>query len=141
MLAKSFGEGIDAIEKLMPIAEDRIDTYKSLDKLGILAFLKSFEQFEDVLQKTIKTIIQVMEQGKIERLTGVDIANRGASLGIFDDADRWSDAVRARNALAYEYPLDRGKRAAQLNNAWAMREVLHEVWSDIRLFVEREGLR
>lgn len=141
MIAETFRETCELVERLLPTATDRIDTIKGPDKIAILAFLKSFEQFEDVLQKTMKTIIQVMEQGRVERLTGVDIANRGANLGIFDDADPWSDAVRTRNALAHEYPRQPEKRVAQVNNAWSARTTLTEVWNAIQAFVARENLQ
>ena len=140
-LSVSFEELLPQVASLLPVGEDEVDRFESTQRIFILAFLKSFEQFEETLQRTLKTIIQVMEQGKVERLSGVDIANRSAALGAISDERRWSDAVRTRNKLAHEYPTRRDKRAAQVNDAWAHRDTLRDVWNQIQLFVEKESLQ
>lgn len=81
-----------------------------------------------------------MEHSKVERLTSVDVTRRAYALGIIDDEKTWADAVRARNALAHEYPLNPVKRSEQLNGAWAQREVLQATWVAIQRFVEIEKL-
>ena len=124
----------------LPVTVDNIDRLSPSDETAVLAFIKRFEQFEDLLGRTLKAISKIMEHGKIERLTSRDVAHRAWALGILTDERSWSDAVRSRNALAHEYPLDPAKRAAQLNNAWNARETLTTTWASILKFIKVEGL-
>ncbi|WP_375394590.1 hypothetical protein [uncultured Sphingomonas sp.] len=110
------------------------------DHIYVLAFIKTFEQFEDTLGRTLKTIAMLLQFGKVERLAPRDIALRAVALGIFDDARAWADAVRVRNELAHEYPLHPGKQADQVNAAWEKSETLFDTANAINAFVEREGL-
>ena len=124
----------------LPISPETIDHLLPEDETVVLAFLKRFEQFEELLNHALKAISKIMEHGKIERLTSRDVAHRAWALGILSDEKRWSDAVRTRNALAHEYPINPVKRAEQVNNAWAARATLVETWEAILRFVDREGL-
>ena len=124
----------------LPVTVGNIDRLNPADETAVLAFIKRFGQFEDLLGRTLKAISKIMEHGKIERLTSRDVAHRAWALGIIADEKTWSDAVRTRNALAHEYPLDPTKRADQLNNAWNARETLTTTWAAILEFIKVEGL-
>lgn len=139
-LADGFDQISVSFESLLPIDAAKLDSLSVSDENIVLAYLKRFEQFEDVLGRTIKTIAQMMALGKIERLTPRDVANRAESFGIVDDAERWAEAVRTRNALAREYPLKPEKRAQQVNAAWDARATLLAVWRGIMTFTREEGL-
>lgn len=139
-LTDGIARAAEGAAPLLPIAPAAFDTLSLADENTILAFLKRFEQFEDALHRTLKTISQLMELGKVERLTARDVANRAEKFGVILSAEIWADAVRTRNALAQEYPLDRDKRARQVNDAWEARDVLDSTWQAIQAFVEREGL-
>ncbi len=128
------------VATIMPIGPERIDTLDTDDETLVLAYLKRFEQFEDALHRTLKAISKIMEYGKIERLTARDVTHRAHALGILPDDKIWADAVRTRNALAHEYPLDPVKRADQLAQGWASRETLNTTWAAIQRFVAEEGL-
>ncbi len=116
----------------------RIDTLVGLDDIAVMAFFKRYEKYADCLNRILKTISQIMELGKFERLTSVDVARRAEKFGIVDEQP-WGDAVRARNALVHEYPLRPDKRAEQVNRAWDARDTL-ETWRGILRFVEQERL-
>ena len=139
-LAQGFEETAVMVERLLPMDAERIDRLPTFDGTLLLAYMKRFEQFEDALNRTLKAISKVMEHGKIERLTSVDVARRAYALGVIDSEKVWADAVRARNALAHEYPLNPAKRAAQLNAAWHARATLNVTWAAIGRFVDQEGL-
>ena len=124
----------------MPITVERIDALPVREESSVLAFLKRFEQFEDALNRTLKAISKIMEHGKIERLTSVDVTRRAFHLGILASEKTWADAVRTRNALAHEYPLDPRKRTEQVNTAWRSRETLNQTFDAIGEFIEQEGL-
>ena len=128
------------VQPLMPIGPDRIDSLPIPNESTILAYIKRYEQFEDALNRTLKAISKVMEHGKIERLTSRDVTRRAHALGILDSEKVWADAVRTRNTLAHEYPLNPVKRAGQLAAAWASRETLFTTWAAIQRFVAEEGL-
>ena len=139
-LHSGFANTAGHVERLMPMTVDAIDVLPIDDETRILAFLKRFEQLEDALNRTLKAISQIMEYGKIERLTARDVTRRAYVLGILDSDKVWADAVRTRNALAHEYPLNPGKRVEQVNAAWASRQTLDITWAAIQRFVEVEGL-
>lgn len=139
-LNSSFGFSVGLVGAWLPMTADRIDRLDIEADTSLVAFLKRFEQFEDALHRTLKAISKIMEYGRIERLTPVDVTRRAHKLGILDSAETWANAVRARNALAHEYPLDPQKRADQVNTAWAARTTLTETWQSIQTFVSKEGL-
>jgi len=124
---------------LMPMTDDRIDRLDGDDDVTIVAFLKRYEQYEDCLHRILKTISQIMEYGKVERLVAIDIGRRAEKFGIVDEKP-WGDAVRARNALAHQYPLRPDKRAEQVNRAWQARDTLEMAWQGIVRFVAEESL-
>ena len=128
------------IASLMPMSAERLPALEEDDDLYVMAFLKVFEQLEDTLGRTLKTIALVMQFGKPERLTPRDVAMRAVALGIFEDGKAWADAVRVRNELAHEYPLDPAKQAAQVNAAWDKSETLFLTTRAVEAFVERERL-
>ena len=139
-LAVGFERAVAQAGSIMPLGPDRIDTLPFDDESAILAFLKRYEQFEDALNRTLKLLSKLMEHGRIERLTSVDVTRRAHALGILDSDKVWADAVRTRNTLAHEYPLDPAKRANQVAAAWASRVTLHTTWAAIQRFVADEGL-
>ena len=120
-LHEGLARAAEAADPLLPITAESLDTLPVGQENALLAYLKRFEQFEDALGRTMKTISQLMELGRVQRMTARDIANRAELLGIIDRADLWADAVRIRNALAHEYPLRPDKRARQVNAAWGAR--------------------
>lgn len=139
-ISTGFAQTVEKAAAFLPIDAESIDRLRPEDETLVLAFLKRFEQFEELLSHALKAISKIMEHGKIERLTSRDVARRAWALGILADEKRWSDAVRTRNALAQEYPINPVKRAEQVNNAWLARSTLVETWEAILRFVEREGL-
>lgn len=139
-LRQGLERAAEQVEPFLPIAAAELDKIAIGDENHILAYLKRFEQFEDALGRTLKTLAQIMALGKIERLQPRDVANRAEAFGIVESADRWADAVRIRNALAHEYPLRPDKRADQVNNAWHARTTLLETWAGILSFTDRESL-
>jgi hypothetical protein len=139
-LSSAFDRAVDSVAGLMPMDSARIDELSMEGDSDVILFLKRFEQFEDTLNRTLKAIAKIMEHGKIERLTSVDITRRAYHLGIIESQDIWADAVRARNTLAHEYPIDPVKRSNQVNVAWAARETLRTTWTSIQRFIEIEGL-
>lgn len=139
-LELGFAASIEHITALMPMHAERIDQLALDDESNVLAFIKRFEQFEDALHRTLKAIAMIMAYGKLERLAPRDVTREAFNLGILADAEIWADAVRTRNALAHEYPLNPDKRASQVNAAWQSRATLLKTWAAIRRFVDIEGL-
>ncbi|HEX8486538.1 hypothetical protein [Sphingomonas sp.] len=128
------------VEPLIPIGSDRMRSLSDDEHVDVLAFLKTFEQLEDTLGRTLKTIAMLMQFGKTERLMPRDVAYRAVSLGILEDGKDWADAVRVRNELAHEYPLRPDKQSEQVNKAWEKCTTLFQTANAIRNFVERERL-
>ena len=128
------------IEVLIPIDADRMRSLSDDEHVDVLAFLKTYEQLEDTLGRTLKTIAMLMQFGKDERMQPRDVAYRAVSLGILANGRDWADAVRVRNELAHEYPLRPDKQAEQVNKAWKKSATLFRTADAIRNFVEQERL-
>ena len=128
------------VEALMPIDGERMRSLADDHHVDILAFLKVFEQLEDTLGRTLKTIAMLMQFGRTERLMPRDVAQRAVALGILESGREWADAVRVRNELAHEYPLRPDKQAEQVNKAWSNSGTLFATADAIRTFVQRERL-
>lgn len=138
-LNEGFARAVEKASAALPVAVEDIDRLTPDLEDMVLAYLKRFEQFEDALGRTLKTVSQLMALGRVERLTPRDVANKAEAFGIVD-AERWAEAVRTRNALAHEYPLRPDKRARQLNRAWNARSTLTETWNMLAAFVDQEKL-
>lgn len=128
------------IQTLVPIDAAHMQKLSDDEHVDVLAFLKTYEQMEDTLGRTLKTIAMLMQLGKVERLTSRDVAHRAVALGVIEDGRTWADAVRVRNELAHEYPLRADKQAHQVNRAWDACATLFETAQAIRSFVDRERL-
>jgi len=128
------------VEALIPIDAERMRSLADDDHVDVLAFLKVYEQLEDTLGRTLKTIAMLMQFGRTERLMPRDVAQRAVALGILEDGRAWADAVRVRNELAHEYPLRPDKQAEQVNKAWSNSITLFSTADAIRAFVEQERL-
>lgn len=128
------------VEALIPIEAERMRSLSDDEHVDVLAFLKTYEQLEDTLGRTLKTIAMLMQFGKSERLMPRDVAYRAVSLGILEDGRDWADAVRVRNELAHEYPLRPDKQSEQVNKAWSKCDTLFATASSIISFVEQERL-
>lgn len=90
-LSLGFKETAEIVAPMLRIEASDIDKQPIQQETFVLAYLKRFEQFEDMLNRTLKAISKIMEHGKIERLTSVDVARRAYALGILaseKDVDR-----------------------------------------------------
>lgn len=139
-LADRHGLLCERLAPLLPLDAERIRILDAEQEVHVLAFLKTYEQLEDTLGRTLKTIAMVMQFGRHERMTPRDVALRSVALGVIDDGKRWADAVRVRNELAHQYPLRPDKQSAQVNAAWRNTATLFETQRAIAEFVERERL-
>jgi len=139
-LKDGFDRAVQDVGSRLPTQPDMLDKLQPAEENLLLAYLKRFEQFEDALGRAIKTVVQMMMLGKVERQQPRDVANRAEGYGIVASAESWVEAVRTRNALAHEYPLRPDKRCEQVNRAWAARHVLEEAWSGLNRFVDQERL-
>lgn len=139
-LAASLRKARGRVEALMPISAEQVRSLDDDAHIDVLAFLKTYEQFEDALGRTLKTIAMLMQFGKTERLQPRDVAHRAVALGILEDGKAWADAVRVRNELAHEYFLNPGKQAGQINAAWDKSATLFATARAVAEFVERERL-
>lgn len=131
---------LERIRPLIPLTAERLASLDSDADINVLAFLKTYEQFADTLGRTLKTIAMLVQFGKREALSARDVTLRAVALGILDDGRTWADAVRVRNELAHEYPLQPAKQAAQVNAAWDKSDTLFDTARAIVAFVDRERL-
>jgi len=86
-------------------------------RVAALALLKSVEQLEDLVARTLRAAL-VYEQLDLTGLLPRAIADQAEKSGMIPSSDRWSDLVRLRNRLVHEYPLPRAQQLARLVLTW-----------------------
>lgn len=100
--------------------------YAAMDtprRLARLALLKSVEQLEDLIARTLRAAL-VYEQLDLTGLLPRAIADQAEKAGMIPSSDRWSDLVRLGNRRVHEYPLPVAQQWNRLVVAWHAAEEL-----------------
>lgn len=80
--------------------------------------LKCFEQLEDALARTVRTILKMLGY-RLKGLSPLDIANLAANVDLVEDEKSWFEIVNLRNELVHEYPDDEAMRFERLSKVLA----------------------
>lgn len=125
----------------VPLAEGtRVDDLDEDVIVWIDAFLKRWENFQDVVDGQVARGLVILE-GESERVvTRRDRARLLEKLGLVDSAAAWFDAGELRNRLVHSYPLSHPKQIRRINAAWERTELLAGTFDRIRERVLAAGL-
>jgi uncharacterized protein YutE (UPF0331/DUF86 family) len=105
------------VARVMPLTPIRLQELAHEDLLPIEALLKKCEQLIDGLGAAFRTTL-ILAAESVRGKTGLEILDRMESLGVIASADRFSELVDLRNALAHEYPLDAERQVSMVVDAW-----------------------
>ena len=123
-LAESLRASVSEMAAHAPLSAERIDSLDRAAQKDVLAFIKSFEQLQDLASNRLIRGILVasdVEVVGIAARTAYDLAEKAGAL---EDAARFADIGRLRNRLAHEYPMDAAARAKRVNDAYALAPAL-----------------
>jgi hypothetical protein len=119
-------------EALNRLGEDPLE---SLD-----AFMKRFEQLQDLIENKLFRGVAYLEQEDISRLSKRDLTVLMEKLGVIESADQWSLLSILRNKLAHEYPGMPVIQASRLNEAFEWSPYLSSCVDVINRYVSSKRL-
>lgn len=111
------GRYIDDVEALGVIDGDSVANLSFEEETSVRAFLKTFEQFQDMAARRLLRLYLVIMGEDVRGLTARDAFDRAETVGVLDSADAFFEVQRVRNKLAHEYPMDNQRRARRINEA------------------------
>jgi hypothetical protein len=109
-----------------PFAPEALAAMDRTTQKDTLAFLKTFEQLQDVLANRLVRAILAETGTDTSGWSVRDAFNRMEALGALPDAGRALEIAKLRNRLVHEYPMSAARRAERINAAWAMAPALLE---------------
>lgn len=101
----------------LPRDVDTFDAIPVTARIGTTAMLKQFEQLEDALASTFRSVLKALGQ-RLKGLYPLDIGNRMVDLDVLDDGHAWLEIVKLRNHLVHEYSLDADQRLLRMTQAY-----------------------
>jgi predicted nucleotidyltransferase len=119
-------ESVTDLAPSFPIAATEVGKLEPGLQLRIDAFLKRFEQLQDVLSNRLVRAFLIEMGDEVTSFSARDAFDRAESLGALDDAARFFDIAKLRNRLVHEYPMEDARRAKRINDAFAAAKVLLE---------------
>lgn len=140
LVAQRLSLSMKKLAQLFPISADRInhldgDTQESLD-----AFVKRFEQLQDIVESRLFRGIAFLEQEDVGAMSKRDVTILMEKLGAVRSADEWSMLSILRNKLAHEYPDDPEMQSSRLNEAYASSSLLIDSVAVLKQYVLSKDL-
>ena len=128
---------LDAFFPISAAVMDRLgeDTQERID-----AFIKRFEQLQDIIENRLFRGLAVLEGEDLSAKSKRDLILLMEKFGILTSADDWLGLSILRNKLAHEYPGDAAKQAERLNEAFASVGELTAVLTRIEGHVLKKNL-
>jgi predicted nucleotidyltransferase len=121
---------------VLPATAAQAAAFDRAAQKDVLAFLKTFEQLQDLLANRVARAALAQAALDITRMAVRDAFDELEKRGAIADARRFVDMQRLRNRLVHEYPMDDARRAERINAAWAMAPALLEELERLAAFAE-----
>lgn len=129
----------DAYQDMQSFMLLTAEKYKHLTKdeiQDIDQYLYRFTKLQDAMgEKLFKLIISKYEENP-ERLSFIDILNKLEKLQIIPSAKDWKILRQIRNDLTHEYEDDPDEIAGLLNNIYAKKPLIENIYLKMKAFVE-----
>lgn len=123
-----------AIARLTPETVDALDWSAEKD---VLAFLKSFEQLQDLTSNRLIRGVLIVAEVDVVGISARDAYDKAEKAGALADAARFVDIGRLRHRLVHEYPMDAAARARRINDALALAPALIEEFDRLAAYAAR----
>lgn len=140
LVATRLSHSLDRLSGTLPIEANRLGSLDDSESVeAIDAFIKRFEQLQDLLATRLFRGIALFEQEDISALSRRDLALLMEKLGVIPSAEEWSRLTILRNQLAHEYPGEPEKQADRLNAAFSAAPRLVALTNDAREYIRTKG--
>ncbi len=129
------------VKEIFPLSAPRYKNLSDDEVEAIDQYLFRFSKLQDTLgQRVFKLIVSEYEEN-IETLTFIDILNRLEKIGILEDANIWKKLRDVRNDIAHQYDDEPQQMAEALNNIFAYRNELLNIFDNIEKFYKDKGIQ
>lgn len=139
---RRISDGVDELSellgRLLPYQGSDLEQLGVIERTASVAFLKRFEQLQDVVGRTARAI--VLWEGSPSDLTQRDIADWLEKRAVVDEAQQWMVAVRLRNRLVHEYPIEEAEQVRRLNETWSLMPLLQDAALRLGDYARGKGL-
>jgi hypothetical protein len=123
-LAAHLGRLTVRLKDIFPLTREQIERWDDQERETLHAFLRMFEQLQDIMTRRIFRGILMLQNEDATALSARNMFRRLEKLGAIDSADAWIEVNKTRNALVHEYPLDFAQLATLSNDAWSVTQTL-----------------
>ena len=124
---------------VMPFTGDDLSILSVVERAGSVAFIKRFEQLQDLLSRLVR-LIAAWEGADSASMTHRDVGDWLEKRLLVDDAENWMNAVRLRNRLVHEYPILEAEQVRRLNECWALMPALQQIAVALTDYATEKGL-
>ncbi|MGH6636220.1 MAG: hypothetical protein ACRED0_08860 [Gammaproteobacteria bacterium] len=138
-VAQRLSSSIARLKGVFPLSSDVINDMDEAAQESLDAFVKRFEQLQDIIEGRLFRAIAYLEQEDVTRLSRRDLTMLMEKLGAIGSADSWSRLSLLRNKLAHEYPMDAAKQTERLNEAYVSAASLVESLTKLCEYVVSKG--
>lgn len=116
---------LDEVRAWMPLTPEAAAALPRINRVILLAFIKSFEQLQDALSRRAARAYLAQKED-LSRVSARDAYDLLEKHGAIADADRFWDMLQLRNRLTHAYPMGAEKQAEQANDAFRLAPALIE---------------
>ena len=136
-LSASLWASLDDMAAHAPLTAGRVDALDRAAQKDVLAFLKAFEQLQDLTSNRLIRSVLVVSGSEVARMSAIDAYNEAEKFGALEDARRFLEIARLRNRLVHEYPMDAAARAKRVNDAYALAPALLDEFDRLAAYAAR----
>ncbi len=141
LVAARLSHSLDRLSEAFPIEASRLAAREDNDLIeAIDAFIKRFEQLQDLLANRLFRGIALFEQEDVSAMSRRDLALLMEKLGVISSAEEWSRLAILRNQLTHDYPGEPEKQADRLNAAYEAASRLVALTYAAKEYVYGKGL-
>lgn len=123
------------VSHFLPLSASGSQEVTQEQDIYIAAFLKRFEQFEDLMLKRIVRPLVSLLSDEPDQPRTIDSLMLLEKVGAIENADRLVAIVNLRNRLVHEYPMSEKLRTERINAAYASAPTLLNEYSRLEAFV------
>lgn len=138
-VAAGAAELVPLLDAVMPYKGTDAAALPLIERTAAVAFIKRFEQLQDLIARLTRAVAS-WEGVDATSLTNRDIGDWLEKRVLLDKAEDWMIAVRMRNRLAHEYPVDEAEQVRRLNECWALMPLLHGILGALDGWLQQKGL-
>ena len=134
-------EAFSHIRGIFPLSGKKYQELTDEEIKNIDQFLFRFAKMQDTIgDKLLKAVASEFVEN-VEKMTFVDILNTLEKVGILDSANDWKKLREVRNNIAHQYDDEADEMAMALNDIFAQKDILFEIFEKILEFYGQKNLK